>query len=101
MSKTEKLEKFRSKLAQFLAKYIVAYSGFTVLLLIIGAAISFKVFPEQGTAAFVMITAASITSALADFAANLISAEQEKQEKKRDKEQSELIDKVNDTDDTA
>lgn len=89
-----KLQKARSVLAQFLSRYILLYSGFTVLLLIAGGLISIKVFPEAALAGYVMITIATISQALSDFAQNLISAEQERQEKERDEEQSELIDRL-------
>lgn len=90
------MQKFRSSLARFLSKYIVLYSGISVLFLFAGAVFSWIVFPDAGFAAFVMISAASITQALADFAANLISAEQERTEKERDRKQNEMIDKLDD-----
>lgn len=89
-------DRFRAKLAKFLAKYIVVYSGIAVLLFILGAIISFIVFPDGGMAAFVMVTLSGLSSLLADFAQNLISAEEERAEKERDKKQDQMIDKLDD-----
>lgn len=93
---SNKHHEFRTKLAKFLSKYIVMYSGLAVVLFFIGAVISFFAFPDAGMAAFVMVTLSGLSSLISDFAQNLISAEAERTEKERDKKQDEMIDKLDD-----
>jgi hypothetical protein len=69
-------EKHRSKMAHFITKHMVFYSGCALILQIIAIPISLAVFPDGNAAIFVLVALAGVSSALADFAGNIVDAEQ-------------------------
>lgn len=68
-------EKHRSKMAHFITKHIVFYSGCALVLQVIAIPISLAVFPNGNAAIFVLVALAGVSSALADFAGNIVAAE--------------------------
>lgn len=70
------LEKHRSKVAHFITKHMVFYSGCALVLQIIAIPISLAVFPDGNAAVFVLVALAGVSAALSDFANNIVQAEE-------------------------